>query len=67
MGNISPPVEAEEEYNLEIEGVGSKGDGIAKINGYTIFIPKTSVGDKVKVKITKVLPKFAFAEVIEKL
>jgi len=60
----SPPVEVNEEFNLKIESLGAKGDGIAKINGYTIFVPGTKVDDEVKVKINKVTPRFAFAEKI---
>jgi len=60
---MSPPVKEGEEFNLTIEAVGKKGDGIAKINGYTIFVPKTKPDDKVKVKITKVMDNFAFGEV----
>ena len=61
--HMSPPVKEGEEFNLTIEAVGKKGDGIAKINGYTIFVPKTKPDDKVKVKITKVMDNFAFGEV----
>lgn len=56
------PVKEDEEYDVEIQGVGAKGDGIAKINGYTIFVPDAKVGDKVKIKIRKALPNFAFSE-----
>lgn len=61
-----PPVRVDEVFNLEIEGIAEKGDGVAKIEGYVIFISGTQIGDKVTCKITKVLPKFAFAEIIEK-
>lgn len=65
MGQRTPPVKEGEEYNLEIESEGAKGDGIGKIIGYTIFVPGAKQGDKVTVKISKVLPKFAFAEIIK--
>jgi len=48
-----------------IEGVGEKGDGVAKKNGFVVFVPGTETGDNVKIRITKVLNKFAFAEVLE--
>jgi len=50
--------------SLEIELLGKKGDGIAKIDGYVIFVPETNTGDKVKVRINKVNEKFAHAEVV---
>ena len=58
------PVKAGEEINVKIEAVGEKGDGIAKVKGFVIFVPNTKQGDDVKVKITKVLKKVAFAEVV---
>ena len=60
------PVKEDEEYDVEIIGVGKAGDGIAKIEGYTVFVPQTGNGDKVRIKIKKVLPNFAFSEVVDK-
>ena len=58
------PVKVGDELNVKIEAVGEKGDGIAKKDGFVLFIPGTKQGDEVRVKITKVLPKVGFAEVI---
>ena len=63
--NLGPPVKKDEEYNLKIEVIGNKGDGIAKIENYTIFVPGTKEGDQVKIRIKSVLPNFAFAEIIQ--
>ena len=57
------PVKAGEEITVKIEHVGEKGDGIARVKGFVIFVPNTKPGDEVKVKVTKVLKKVAFAEV----
>jgi predicted RNA-binding protein with TRAM domain len=62
-----PPVHIDDEVEVEIIGKGKKDDGVAKIEDYIIFIPGVNVGDKLKVKITKVLPKFAFAEPVGKV
>ncbi|TQD29250.1 TRAM domain-containing protein [Methanolobus vulcani] len=59
------PVEAGETYDVTIEDIAREGDGIARVSGFVIFVPGTSVGDEVNIKITKVLRKFAFAEVAE--
>ncbi len=56
------PVNVGEEYDVEIEGVGAKGDGIAKINNFVTFVPNTKKGDKIRIRITSVARKFAFAE-----
>ncbi len=63
--NYTPPVKDGEDWNLVIEAIGEKGDGIARIHGYVIFVPGTKLKDKVKVKIKKALPRVAFAEVVE--
>lgn len=60
------PVKIGDEFDVKIEAVGEKGDGIAKKNGFVIFIPNAKEGDEVKVKVTKVLRKFCFAEVVGK-
>jgi predicted RNA-binding protein with TRAM domain len=64
--NKVAPVKEGEELDVKIEALGEKGDGIAKKNGFVLVIPGTQVNDEVKVKITKVLRKVGFAEVIGK-
>ena len=58
------PVNVGDVLDLKIEAVGEKGDGIAKIKGFVIFVPGVKEGDEVKVKITKVLQKVGFGEVV---
>lgn len=60
-----PPVEVGDIKEVRIEALGSEGDGIAKVNGFVIFVPGVKVGDVVTVRITKVLRKYGFAEVVE--
>lgn len=62
-----PPVKAGETYVVSINAVGEKGDGIARVKGFVLFIPNVQKGDYVKIKVVKVLPKVGFAEAIEKL
>ena len=57
------PVRVGEEVDVTIEAVGAKGDGIAKKEGFVIFVPNASKGDSVRIRITKVLNNMAFAEV----
>ena len=61
------PVKEGEICNVKIYSVGEKGDGIAKINGFILFVPGTKKGDYVKVQVTKVLAKVGFVKVLEKL
>jgi predicted RNA-binding protein with TRAM domain len=62
-----PPIHADEEIEVEIVGKGKQGDGVAKHEDFIIFVPGTDVGDRLKVKITKVLPNFAFGEPVGKV
>ncbi len=61
------PVKAGETYEVSINAVGEKGDGIARVQGFVLFVPGVKKGDYVKIKITKVLKNVGFAEVVEKL
>ena len=58
------PVKEGEELSVVIESVAEKGDGVAKKQGFVIFVPGTKVGDKVKIRVKKVAKKVAFAEVV---
>ena len=57
------PVSVGEELEVTIEAVASKGDGIAKKEGFVIFVPGAKVGDKIKIKITDVKSRHAVGEV----
>jgi translation initiation factor 2 subunit 2 len=59
-------IEEGETYELRVESVGNKGDGIAKVDKYLIFIPSTVKGEVVKAKIKKISGTLAFAEVVER-
>ncbi|TSA56463.1 TRAM domain-containing protein [bacterium] len=58
------PVEIGKEYDIEIQETSRRGEGITRIEGLVIFVPKTKPGDKVRIKITNVSRRFAEAEVI---
>ncbi len=60
------PVQEGEEYDVVIEAVGEKGDGIAKVKNFVLFVPGTKKGDRVRIRITKVFKSVGFAEVIRK-
>jgi predicted RNA-binding protein with TRAM domain len=59
------PVELGQEYEGEIEDISRRGDGIAKIEGFVIFVPNVKKGEHVKFKITKVGRRFAVAELVQ--
>ena len=62
---LTAPISVGETRNVEIVDAGEEGDGVANVEGFTIFVPDTTTGDTVEVKITDVKPSFAFAERVD--
>ncbi len=60
------PVKVGDELDVKIEAVGEKGDGIAKKDGFVLFVPGAKQGDEVRIRVTRVLQKVGFAEVAGK-
>lgn len=58
-------IKKNKEYIVDIIDNGYEGEGIAKINDFTIFIPGAIKGEKVKVIIVKVLSSHAFGKIVE--
>ena len=58
-------VEKNKEYILDIISIGYEGEGIAKIEGYPIFIEGAILGEKVKALIVKVKKNYAYGKLIE--
>ncbi len=54
-----------EEFIVDIIDSGFTGEGIAKIDGMTVFIPNAIKGEKVKIKILKVTTSHAFGKILE--
>jgi len=64
-GYLTAPVAAGDELTVEIGDEGREGDGIARVDGFTVFVPDAAVGEEVTVRIEDVKPRFAFAERID--
>ena len=58
-------IKKNQEYIVEIIDNGYEGEGIAKIDNFTIFIPGAIKGEKVKILIVKVLSSHAFGKILE--
>lgn len=59
------PVKENEEYVVTIEAVSRRGDGVARIQGFIVFVPNTKKRDRVRIRITSVRPRFAIGEVTD--
>ena len=64
MRQNTAPVKVGDEVDVTIEAVGEKGDGVAKVKGFVLFVPNTQQGENCKVRVTRVLKKVGFAEKI---
>ena len=58
-------IQKNQEYIVDIIDNGFEGEGIAKIDNFTIFIPGTIKGEKVRVLIVKVLSSHGFGKIVE--
>lgn len=59
------PVKKNEYIDVEIVDLTHEGFGVAKINGYPIFIEKALPGERANIKILKVKKNFAYGKIIE--
>ncbi|MWV65881.1 TRAM domain-containing protein [Halorubrum sp. JWXQ-INN 858] len=66
-GRLTAPVAEGDRLKVTIEGLGDEGDGIAYLEGYSLFVPGTEVGDTVEVVVDDLKPRFGFAERVDEV
>ena len=54
-----------QEFSLEIDDMGTDGEGIGHKEGYTLFVKDALVGDIVRVKVIKAKKKFGYGRLLE--
>jgi predicted RNA-binding protein with TRAM domain len=61
------PVQVGKEYMVTIGELSRRGEGVAKISGFVIFVPgaKADAEKKIKIRIDRVGPRFASGTIIE--
>ena len=59
------PVKEGDVVSVKIEAKGKSGDGLAKVEGFVVFVPGVEVGDEVNIRISSVRRKFAIGEVTD--
>jgi predicted RNA-binding protein with TRAM domain len=64
FGSSPKPVEMGKEYEVEISEISKRGDGIARIQGFVIFVAGGKSGQKAKIRITSIGDRFAKAEIV---
>ncbi|KAF1677301.1 MULTISPECIES: 23S rRNA (uracil(1939)-C(5))-methyltransferase RlmD [Bacillus] len=62
---MKPPVEKNEYYDVIFEDLTHEGAGVAKVQGFPIFVPNALPEEKAQIKVTRVKKGFAFGRLIE--
>jgi 23S rRNA (uracil1939-C5)-methyltransferase len=58
---VAAPVQRDEEIELHVESLAYGGNGVARLNGYVVFVRRGLPGDRVRARVTKVKRNFAEA------
>ncbi|MBV0902421.1 23S rRNA (uridine(2552)-2'-O)-methyltransferase [Haloarcula salina] len=62
---LTAPVREGDVVEVTIEDIGEEGDGIAKVENFTVFVSGVEAGETVDVRVDDVKPRYAFAEPVE--
>lgn len=65
MSKITPPVQKNQTLDVTITDLSHQGAGVAKHEGYTLFIPKALPGESCEVKVTKTSKGYGFARLMQ--
>ena len=57
--------EKNDELIIDITDMGTEGEGIGRVEGYTLFVKDAIIGDKVRVKVIKTKKRFGYARLME--
>lgn len=58
-------VEKNKVYIIEIEDLGSSGEGVGKVDGFTVFVPQAIPGDRIRARITTLKKRYGIGEILE--
>lgn len=59
------PVIKNQEYELGIDNLGMNGEGIGRIEGFTMFVPGALPGEKIRIKAVKVGKSYGYGKLLE--
>ena len=62
---VKPPVEKGKEYNIHIESLGTSGEGVGRIDGFTVFVEGGLPGEDLLIRITEVKKNYAAADLLK--
>ncbi|MEC0179941.1 23S rRNA (uracil(1939)-C(5))-methyltransferase RlmD [Paenibacillus peoriae] len=59
------PVQKNDEAIIDIIGMNHDGEGVGRVEGFTLFIPGALPGEKVRVKVLKTKKQYGYAKLLE--
>ncbi|ANC75601.1 23S rRNA (uracil-5-)-methyltransferase RumA [Fictibacillus phosphorivorans] len=65
MTKADLPVHKNESYEVDIVDLTHEGAGVARVNGFTLFVPNTLPGERGKIKVVGVKKGFGFGRLEE--
>ena len=65
MAKQTPPVEKNETIEVTFEDLTHEGQGVAKVDGFPLFVPYGLPGEKATVKVVKLQKGYGFARIME--
>jgi predicted RNA-binding protein with TRAM domain len=58
------PVKIGDELDVDVSEMSRKGEGVARVEGYVVFVPAAKQGERKRIRIIEVRPNFAVSEVL---
>ncbi len=65
MANQTPPVQKNETVRVTFEDMTHDGAGVAKVDGFPLFVPNALPGETGKVKVVKVKKGYGFGKMLD--
>ncbi|MEB3103397.1 23S rRNA (uracil(1939)-C(5))-methyltransferase RlmD [Ferviditalea candida] len=67
IADRTPPVGKNNEYIVNVTGLNHDGEGVGRVDGFTLFIQGALLGEKVRIKVLKVKKQYGYAKLLEVL
>src|ERR1044072_4547188 len=64
---MAAPVRKDEEIEVQVDSLAYGGNGVARLNGFVVFVRRGLPGDRVRARVTKVKRGFAEALAVDVL
>lgn len=63
--NQQIPIEKNKKYTMTVTGMGNEGQGIGKIDGFTVFVEGALLGEEIEALIIKLKKNFAYGKLVK--